>query len=145
MSDLLPPAVKNNLERHCSAMVKKVSRIAPGEKNEKKLASLLNNQVCKEVRKIDQHLLKQLAVELRKVGKKHNPKQRLGIVPDVKAAAKPKEFGAGVPSLTIPITKFLIDERLGTTGKLELKVWADPRDLQTKEKGLLLNFTVVKW
>ena len=65
--------------------------------------------------------------------------------PNLKAVVKPKAPGSGVPSITIPLKRFLIDVKLGTTAKVDLKIWADPKNLMESEKGVMLYFNVVRW
>ena len=145
MADVIPSAAKGKIENACKKIMKTVGKAAPGEKNEKKLTELLNNEVCKQVKSIDQKALKLIAEELVKLGKKNSAKAPEGSIPNVKAMGKPKAPGAGVPSVTIPLKKFMLDEKLGTTGKLELKIWADPSNLAKSEKGVMLNFTILNW
>ena len=145
MADLIPSAAKAKIESKCKDIAKAVSKVAPGEKNEKKLEELLNEQCKKQVRSLDKTALKLIAEELKKYAKSKSAKAPPGAIPNVKAIAKPKAPGSGVPSLTIPLKKFMLNEKLGTTGKLELKIWADPANLAKSEKGVMLNFTVVKW
>ena len=67
-----PSSVKGKLEAACKSAVKEISKVAPGEKNEKKLAELLTEKVCKDV---DQKILTLIAEELAKLGKKHSAKE----------------------------------------------------------------------
>jgi len=145
MADVIPSAAKKKLEDACRKAAKKVAKVAPGEKNEKKLAGLLHDNVCKEAKSIDQKVLKLIAEEFAKLGKKHSAKAPEGTIPNVKAVGKPKAPGAGSPSVTIPLGDIMLNEKLGTKGKFSLKVWADPKDLAKSEKGAMLYFTVVNW
>jgi hypothetical protein len=137
-----PSNVKKGLEDACKKAAKKVGKVAPGDKNEKKLTELLTKEVCKGV---DQKILKFAAEELAKLGKKQSAKAPPNTPPNVTGVPKLKAPGSGVPSLTIPITEFILNEKHDTKAKFELKVWADPKDLQKSDKGIMLNFTIVNW
>ena len=136
---------KSKMESECRKLARKVGTIAPGEKNEGKLTDLLNKEVCSQAKHIDKKILTLIAKELVKVGKAHSAKPAQSAFPRVKAMGKPRAPGSGVPSVSIPLAKFLIGEKLGPVGKLDLKIWANPRDLANTEKGVMLYFTVTKW
>ena len=80
-----PAPVKKGLESACQKAAKKVGKVAPGDKNEKKVVDLLNKEVCKNV---DQKLLKLAAEELAKLGKKHSAKAPPNTPPKVSGTPK---------------------------------------------------------
>ncbi|MCA8973546.1 MAG: hypothetical protein KDC98_02440 [Planctomycetes bacterium] len=141
MVNLIPAPMKKKLEEKCKKAASKVAKIAPGESNEKKIEKLLRDAVCKEVDGLDQRALRLAAEQLAKVGRSHSAKAANA---PVKVDAKPtiKKPGSGVPSLTLPLRSIMLNERLGTKGKLALKIWADPRNLKNADKGVMLYFTV---
>ena len=47
--------------------------------------------------------------------------------------------------MTIPITEFVLDPKHDVKGKFSIKVWADPRAFEKKDKGVMVNFTLVNW
>jgi hypothetical protein len=134
-----PGSVKAGLENACEKAVKKISKVAPGEKNEKKLADALTKAVCKDV---DQKILKLIAEELAKQGKKHSAKEPPGTLPKITGVPTLKAPGSGVPSFTIPLPEFDMGSDGKTKGKFELKVWGDPKDFQKSDKGGMVYFTV---
>lgn len=142
MANNVPPAVKSALENSCKKAAAKVSKAVPGDENEKKVKELLQKEVCKDV---DQKILKLAAEQLAELAKKKSPKDPNPDLSKLKAAPSTKIPSSSVPSLEIPITSIMLDEKLGTTGKFSLKVWADPKDFKKADKGLMLNFTVVSW
>ena len=146
MADIVPPEIKKGLEKHCKKAAKKISKVAPGEKNEKKLEKLIVDEVCKEVKNLDKKLLKIAAEQLAKLGKSKSAKAPEGTIPKVDGKITMKQPGSGVPSLTIPISpEILLDPKLGTNMKFSVKVWADPKAFDKSEKGVMLNLTVAKW
>lgn len=134
-----PSQIQTGLEKICEKAAKKVSKVAPGEKNEKKLADLLTKEVCKDV---DQKILKEIAKQLAELGKKSSAKAPANAPPKVKTVPKFKEPGSGVPSFTIPLYKLDLGDGGKSKGKLQLKVWGDPKELEKSDKGVMLNFTV---
>jgi len=144
MGNDAPTEAKAALQAACRKSVQKVSGISPGDK--RKLAEALGEHLCKEV---DQNLLKILAYELARVGKANSakgPKAPKGTyIPKAKKrdayqaqnVPKLKVVGKNLPSLTIPIHR-LVPE-MAKYGKLDLKVWGDPRE---DDKGAFLNFTI---
>ena len=132
-----PSPVKKGLENACQKAAKKVSKAAPGEKNQKKVADLLTKHVCKEV---DQKILKLIAEELAKLGKGASAKAPPNTIPKVSVKPELKDPGSGVPSFTIPLPEF--DVGSDAKGKFELKVWGDPKEFQKADKGVFVKFKV---
>jgi hypothetical protein len=132
----LPTSVKNSLNNACKSAAEEISKLAPGEKNEKKIAELLGEKVCKDV---DQKILTLIAEELAKVGQKHSAKGPITL-PKITGVPTLKPPGSGSPSFTIPLPE--IDMGDDTKGKFELKIWGDPKDLQKADKGAAVFFTV---
>jgi hypothetical protein len=133
----LPGSLKRDLHQACQNAVDEVSKLAPGEKREEKLAKLLSEKVCKDV---DQKILTLIAEELAKVGKKHSAKEPPGTLPKITGVPTLKPPGSGSPSFTIPLPE--IDLGDDTKGKFELKIWGDPKELQKADKGAAVFFTV---
>jgi hypothetical protein len=133
----LPSSVKKDLEKTCEKVAKDLSKVAPGEKNEKKLAELLSEKVCKDV---DEKILTLIAEKIAEEAKKHNPKEPPGTIPKITPVPTLKAPGSGLPSFTIPFPE--IDMGGDAKGKFELKVWGDPKDFEKKEKGAMVYFTV---
>jgi hypothetical protein len=133
----LPSSVKNTLNNACKNAAEEISKLAPGEKNEKKIAELLSEKVCKDV---DQKILTLIAEELAKVGQKHSAKEPPGTIPRVTGIPTLKPPGSGSPSFTIPLPEIDLGE--DAKGKFELKIWGDPKELQKADKGAAVFFTV---
>jgi hypothetical protein len=133
----LPGSLKRDLEHACKNAVEELSKAAPGEKNEKKLAELLSEKVCKDV---DQKILTLIAEELAKVGKKRSAKEPPGTLPKITGVPTLKAPGSGSPSFTIPLPEFDMGE--DAKGKFELKVWGDPKQFEKADKGAMVYFTV---
>ncbi|HEX2473237.1 MAG TPA: hypothetical protein VHK01_00740 [Lacipirellulaceae bacterium] len=133
----LPSNVKKGLEKTCEKAAKEVSKIAPGEKNEKKLAELLTEKVCKDV---DEKILTLIAEKIAEEAKKHSAKEPPGTLPKITPVPTLKAPGSGMPSFTIPLPEF--DMGGDAKGKFELKVWGDPKEFEKKEKGAMVYFTV---
>lgn len=140
----LPTRTQRDLANACKKAGDKVNRLVPGKKNKARAAKYFNQQLCKDV---DQKLLKVLAEELAKQGKTHSatPPKNTPKKP-IKGVPKMLDPGKGVPSLTIPVPwEIPLDGVTGnpsSRGKFELKIWADPRDLEKKSKGGMVYFTV---
>ena len=132
----LPGTLSKDLENTCNDVAEKLSKIAPGEKNEKKLAKLLTEHVCKNV---DDKILTAIAEELAKQGEKASAKAPPGTLPRITGIPTLKAPGSGSTSFTIPLKGFDIG---GDKADLELKVWGDPKDFQNNEKGAEIFFTV---
>ncbi|MEN1680197.1 MAG: hypothetical protein AAGJ46_11435 [Planctomycetota bacterium] len=139
MSNAATSGAKSGLENACKKAVDRIKKAAPGEKNEKKLAELLNKQVCKGV---DQKLLKLLAEQIAKQAKKASAKADPNAPKKIDAKPSLKKPGSGVPSLKLPLGSFDLLGDKAKDSKLELLIWADPADFEKKDKGLMLNFTV---
>jgi hypothetical protein len=133
----LPSSVKKDLEKTCEKAAKEISKVAPGEKNEKKLAELLTEKVCKDV---DEKILTLIAEKIAEEAKKHSAKEPAGTIPKLTAVPSLKAPGSGMPSFTIPLPEF--DMGGDAKGKFELKVWGDPKEFEKKEKGAMVYFTV---
>lgn len=140
----LPSQVKRDLDNACKNAGEHVRKLVPGGQNKAAVAKAFNQRLCKDV---DQKLLKALAKELAKQGKKYSAKPAKNTPPKlVKGVPKLTPPGKGVPSVTIPIPWTVPLETLtgsqASKGKFEVKIWADPRELEKKEKGGMLYFTV---
>ena len=66
-------------------------------------------------------------------------------IPKVDPKWVPKPPGSGVPSLTIPITEWVMVSKRDTKAKSSIKIWTNPRDFEKSDKGLMVNFPVVNW
>ncbi len=140
----LPSRVQRDLDNACKKAGEYVRQVTPGRKNKAAVAKAFNQRLCKDV---DQKLLKVLAQELAKQGKKYSAKPAKNTPPKlVKGVPKLTQPGKSVPSVTIPIPWAVpLEDLTGnreSKGKFELKIWADPRELEKKEKGGMLYFTV---
>lgn len=140
----LPSQVKRDLDNACKKAGEHVRKLVPGRQNKAAVAKAFNQRLCKDV---DQKLLKALAKELAKQGEKYSAKPAKNSPPKVvKGVPKLTPPGKGVPSVTIPIPWTVPLETLtgsqDSKGKFEVKVWADPRESEKKEKGGMLYFTV---
>ena len=135
---------KGALKKIEDDITKKLMKMPPPKAKPAGKQALEN--VSKNLNKIvpglDKKILKLIASELAAVGKKHSAKASKDTVPKVKAIGKIKAPGGGVPSVTIPLKKLMLDEKHGTTGKFELKIWADPKSLEKSDKGVMLYFTI---
>ena len=146
MADIIPPEVKKGLEKHCKKAAKKISKVAPGEKNEKKLEKLIVDEICSEVKNLDKKILKIAAEQLAKLGKSKSAKPPKGGIPKVDGKVTFKAPGSCVPSIEFPIApSILLDPKLGTNLKFSVKIWADPKAFEKTDKGVMLNITVAKW
>ena len=134
-----PANLKRVLESTCKVAAQDLSKLAPGEKNKKRLAEKLTTGVCKDV---DQKILKLVASELAKFAKGKNAKVPPGVGPaKIKGVPAFKEPGHGVPSFSIPL--YDLDVGSGNKAKFELMVWVDPQDFDNKDKGGAVSFKVV--
>ena len=138
---------KGALAKLESDITKKLMKAPPPKVKppEKKALENISKSLNKIVPGLDKKILKTIASELAKVGKKHSAKPSKDTIPKVKAMGKIKAPGSGIPSVTIPLKKLMLDEKYGTTGKFELKIWADPKNLEKADKGVMLYFTIKKW
>jgi hypothetical protein len=132
----LPGSISQGLEDTCTDAAEKLSKIAPGEKNEKKLAKLMTEHVCKNV---DDKILTAIAEQLAKAGEDASAKPAKGTLPKITGIPTLKAPGSDSTSFTIPLKGFDIG---GNKANLELKVWGDPKDFQNNEKGAEIFFTV---
>jgi hypothetical protein len=137
MPATVPGSIKKQLETACQNAADEISKLAPGEKNEKKVAELLSKHVCKDV---DQKLLTLIAEELAKQGKKYSAKEPPNTPPKLTGVPTLKAPGSGSPSLTIPLPE--IDLGDSAKGKFELQMWGDPKQFEKAEKGAMVYFTV---
>ena len=132
-----PGTIKKGLESACQSAADEISKLAPGEKTEEKVAKILSEKVCKDV---DQKLLTLIAEELAKQGKKHSAKEPPNVPPKPVGTPTLKAPGSGSPSLTIPLKNFDFGDDV--KGKFELQVWGDPKQFEKAEKGAMVYFTV---
>src|SRR4029078_603822 len=132
----LPGSISKGLEDTCSEAADKIAKIAPGETNEKKLAKLLSEHVCKNV---DDKILIAIAEQLAKVGEGASAKAPKGTLPTITGIPPLKSPGSDATLFTIPLSNFYIG---GNKSNIELKVWGDPKDFQGSEKGAEIFFTV---
>jgi len=140
----VPPRLKRDLDNACKKAGEHVRKLTPGRQNKAAVARAFNQRLCKDV---DQKLLKALAQQLAKQGKKYSAKPEKNTLQNVvKGVPKLTPPGKGVPSVTIPIPWAVplegVTGNRDTKGKFELKIWADPRELEKKSKGGMLFFTV---
>ncbi|MCL6283744.1 hypothetical protein M3P21_09410 [Ruegeria sp. 2012CJ41-6] len=146
MPDLIPNAAKKKMEGACKKVGRKIgTAVAPLDKKGK-LEKAFVKKCQKEVKSVDKTVVKFFAEQLKKeLAKKNKKVDGEASIPRVDGKWVPTPPGSGVPSLTIPITDFVLDPKLGTKGKVSIKVWADPREFEKKDKGVMVNFTVVNW
>ena len=140
----LPTPLQRDLDKACKKAGERVRKLVPGGQNKAAVAKAFNQRLCRDV---DQKLLTALAKELAKQGKKYSAKPAKNSLPKIaKGVPKLTPPGKGVPSVTIPIPWSVPLETVtgsqDSKGKFELKVWADPRNLEKKDKGGMLYFTV---
>ena len=146
MPDLIPAAAKKKMEAACKKVAKKVGKTVKPVDDKGKLEKAIVKACQKEVKAIDKTAVKFFADKLKEeLAKKNKIKAGPKPIPKVDAKWVPKPPGSGVPSLTIPITEWVIDPKLDTKAKFSIKVWADPRDFEKQDKGVMVNFTVVNW
>jgi|GEM_PF-1448838 len=146
MADLIPKAAKTKMESACRKVAKKVGKAVKPVDGGGKLEKAIAKACQKEVKSIDKTAVQFFVDKLKEALAKKN-KDAASLQPQAKAGAKwaPKPPGAGVPSLTIPITEWVLDEKHDTKARFSMKVWADPKALKKSEKGVFVNFTVVNW
>ncbi|AVO38394.2 hypothetical protein [Pukyongiella litopenaei] len=148
MPDLIPAAAKKKMEAECKKIARKAGRAIKPDKVGDKIEEEVVKNVCKEIKSVDKKVVQFLADQLKK---ELDKKKKKDVGPTVskmpKAGAKwsAKKPGAGVPSLTIPITQWVLDPKYDTKAKFSIKVWADPREFEKKDKGVMVYFTVVDW
>ncbi len=146
MPDLIPNAAKKKMEAACKKVAKKVGKAVKPIDDKGKLEKAINEKCKKEIKSIDKTATKFLVDQLKKeLAKKNKKIDGETPIPKVDSQWKPKPPGSGVPSLTIPITEFVLDPKHDTKGKFSIKVWADPRDFEKQDKGVMVNFTIVNW
>ncbi len=146
MPDLIPAAAKKKMEAACKKVGQKVGKVVKPIDDKGKLEKAIVKACQKEVKKIDKTIVKFFAEKLKEeLEKKKKIPAGPKPIPKVNPKWVPKPPGSGVPSVTIPITEWVVDPKLGTKAKFSIKVWADPRDFKKQDKGVMVNFTVVKW
>ena len=146
MPDLIPNAAKKKMQAACKKVGRKIGKgVEPLDKNGK-LEKAFVKKCQKEVKNVEKTAVKFLADQLKKeLAKKNKKIDGEAPIPKVDKKWVPKPPGSGVPSLTIPITEFVMDPALDTKGKVSIKIWADPREFEKKDKGVMVYFTVVNW
>lgn len=146
MADLVPKAAKTKMESACRKVAKKVGKAVKPVDGGGKLEKAIVKACQKEIKSIDKTAVQVFADKLKEALAK-NDGGGAAPQPLAKVGAKwvPKAPGSGVPSLTIPITEWVLDEKHDTKAKFSIKVWADPKALKKSEKGVFVNFTVVNW
>ncbi len=146
MTDLIPAAAKKKMEVACKKVAQKVGKAVQPIDENGKLEKAIVKACEKEIRSIDKTVVQFFAEKLKEALAK-NKKNPSGPKPlsKVNPKWKPKPPGSGVPSLTIPITQWVVNSKLDTKAKFSIKVWADPREFEKKDKGVMVNFTVVNW
>ena len=146
MVDPIPRAARARMEYACKRVARKIGKSVRTVDSGGKLEKAIADKCRKEVRTIDKTAVQFFADKLREALDKKN-KRPAGPGPMPRASAKwvPKPPGSGVPSLTIPITEWVVDPRHDTRARFSIKVWADPRDLKKTDKGAMVHFTVVNW
>jgi hypothetical protein len=146
MPDLIPNAAKKKMEGACKKVAKKVGKAVKSVDDKGKLEKAITEKCKKEIKSVDKTVVKFFADQLKKeLAKKNKKVDGEAKIPKVDPKWKPKPPGSGVPSLTIPITEFVLDPKHDTKGKFSIKVWADPREFEKADKGVMVNFTVVNW
>lgn len=143
MGDLIPNDIKKKLESQCNKAAAKVGKTLKPVHLDEKAKKAIRDGICKEARNLDKHATELMVAALKEILKKQKPKTN-ELVPHPGAKMKPvlKEPGKGLPSLTIPVTDMVFDKKNKVKGKVNIKIWGDPRELQKKEKGGMLYFTV---
>ena len=146
MADLIPAAAKKKMETACKKVAKNVGKTVKPIDDKGKLEKAIVKACQKEIKKVDKTVVKFFAEKLKEeLAKKKKIQAGPKPVPKVDPKWVPKPPGSGVPSLTIPITEWVVDKKLDTKAKFSIKVWADPRDFEKQDKGVMVNFTVVNW
>lgn len=133
------------MEGACKSVAKKVGKAVKGVDDKGKLEKAITEKCKKEIKSIDKTAVKFSADQLKKELAKKNKNISPDPVPKVDAKWKPKPPGSGSPSLTIPITEFVVDPKHDTKGKVSIKVWGGPREFEKADKGVMVNFTIVNW
>ncbi len=143
MPDFIPNDIKKKLQSSCNKIAGKVGKTLKPTGLDDKAKKAIRDGICKEAKNLDKHATELLVAALKSQLKKEKPKAN-SLAPHPGAKVKPvlKEPGSGVPSLTLPITDFVFDKKDKVKGKVNVKVWADPRELEKKDKGAMLFFTV---
>jgi len=146
MADLIPAAAKKKMETACKKVAKNVGKTVKPIDDKGKLEKAIVKACQKEIKKVDKTVVKFFAEKLKEeLAKKKKIQAGPKSIPKVDPKWVPKPPGSGVPSLTIPITEWEVDKKLDTKAKFSIKVWADPRDFEKQDKGVMVNFTVVNW
>ncbi|MFL4469816.1 hypothetical protein ACERZ8_08035 [Tateyamaria armeniaca] len=146
MPDLIPAAAKKKMEGACKKFAKKVGKAVKSIDDKGKIEKAIKEKCKKEIGSIDKTVVKFFADQLKKeLAKKNKKIDGETPIPKIDKKWVPKPPGSGVPSLTIPITEFVLDPKHDVKGKFSIKVWADPREFEKKDKGVMVNFTLVNW
>lgn len=146
MPDLIPAAAKKKMESACKKVAKKVGKAVKPIDDKGKLEKAINEKCKKEIKSIDKTVVKFFAEQLKKeLAKKNKKVDGETPIPKIDKKWVPKPPGSGVPSLTIPVTELVLDQQNDVKGKFSIKVWADPRAFEKKDKGAMVYFTVVNW
>lgn len=146
MVDLIPKAAKTKMEAACKKVARKVGKAVKPVDDKGKLEKAIVKACQKEIKSIDKTAVQFFADKLKEeLDKKNKGTGGPQPLPKVDAKWTPKPPGSGVPSLTIPITEWVLDEKHDTKAKFSIKVWADPRQFDKTDKGVMVNFTVVNW
>lgn len=146
MPELIPAAAKKKMEAACKKVAKKVGKTVKSIDDEDKLEKAVVKACKKEIKTIDKTVVKFFAEKLKEeLAKKKKIPAGPKAIPKVDPKWVPKPPGAGVPSLTIPISEWVINKELDTKAEFSIKVWADPRDFEKQDKGVMVYFTVVNW
>jgi hypothetical protein len=146
MADLIPKAAKKKMEKACQKVARKVGKAVESIDDDKKLEKAIIDKCHKEIKTLDKTVVQFFADQLKEaLDKKKKKPAGPSPLPKVSARWVPKPPGSGVPSLTIPITEWVVDPKLKTKAKFSIKVWGDPREFEKADKGVMVNFTVVNW
>ena len=135
---------KGALKKIEDEITKKLMKTPPpkAKPEGKKALENVSKSLNKIIPGLDKKILEVIVGELAAVGKKHSAKPSKNTPRKIKPLGKIKAPGGGTPSVTIPLPKLKLDEKHGITGKLELKIWADPKNLEKSDKGVMLYFTI---
>lgn len=146
MVDLIPKAAKAKMIAACRKVAKKVGKAVKPVDSGGKLEDAIVKSCKKEIMSIDKTAVRFFAEKLKEaLDEKHHHTAGPQSVKKVAPKWVPKPPGSGVPSLTIPITEWVLDKKNDTKAKFSIRVWANPKDLKKSDKGFFVNFTVLNW
>jgi hypothetical protein len=141
MGDLIPKAAKKKMETACKKVAKKVGKAVKPVGDKGKLEKAIVAACKKEIKSFDKTAVKFFAEKLQEnLAKKNKIKAGPKPIPKVNPKWVPKPPGAGVPSVSFDITEWVVDPKLDTKAKFSIKVWADPRDFEKADKGMMVNW-----